>query len=246
MQRVVVVTLLVLGAVFGGLLYLIGVDAQSVVEKRRAFAIAGMTSGLIGLWIWLGGGLMFRHRDAICRRVRALPGDWRVKFVGFATLLACLEEVVTVSMTNLAPHFGSRIGEAYITASTNYFDVIAFHSVVVFVPMFVALAVVLARYDFTPFAVFLAFGVVGTACEAIFAGNPAAFVMFPVWAFVYGLMVWLPARAIPGDRGARPVGVFHHVLLAPAILLLALPMIVPIVYVISVVLAHPAIDFEVR
>jgi hypothetical protein len=245
-QRFIVVTLLVLGAAFGGLLYLIGVDAQTVVEKRRAFAIAGMTSGLIVVWIWLGGGLMFRHRDAICRCVRALPGDWRVKFVGFAVALACLEEVVTVSMTNLAQEFGSRIGEAYITASTNYFDVIAFHSVVVFIPMFVALALVLARYDFTPFAVFIAFGVVGTACEAMFAGNPAAFVMFPVWAFVYGLMVWLPARAVPEARGARRVGIVHHVLLAPAILLLALPMIAPIVYVISVVLAHPAIDFAAR
>ena len=45
-------------------------------------------------------------------------------------LLAMLEEVVTTSMTNCAPLFGVKIGEAYITASSNYFDVILRHSVV--------------------------------------------------------------------------------------------------------------------
>ena len=110
----------------------------------------------------------------------------------FATLLACLEEAVTVTMTNLAPLFGSRIGEAFITASTNWLDVIAFHSVVVFVPYFIALALILTRYAVSPFAVFLSFGVVGTVSEAIFAGGIGPLAMFPMWAFVYGLMVWLP------------------------------------------------------
>jgi hypothetical protein len=38
------------------------------------------------------------------------------------TALALMEEAITSSMTNLAPLFGVKIGEAYITASTNYFD----------------------------------------------------------------------------------------------------------------------------
>jgi hypothetical protein len=165
----------------------------------------------------------------------------------FATLLACTEEAVTVSMTNLAPLFGSRLGEAYITASTNYLDVIAFHSVVVFIPFFVVMALVLSRYRFSPFALFISFGLVGTGAEAVFAASPAAFAAFPLWCFVYGLMVWLPAFCladrIANRRGARHPGPLAHLLLAPAILILSLPLIAPLVYLIAVVLDHPAIDF---
>ena len=146
-------------------------------------------------------------------------------------------------MTNLAPLFGSRIGEAYITASTNYLDVILFYSVVVFIPYFIVLAWILGRYAFGPFAVFLSFGIVGTAAEAIFAGNIGVLIGFPMWAFVYGLMVWLPVWCLPDGRGAKPVGVVAHLVLPFAMLGLAMPLIVPIVRVISVVLGHPGIDF---
>lgn len=54
---------------------------------------------------------------------------WKKKFVVFATVLALIEEAITTTMTNLAPLFGVEIGEAYITASTNYVDVVLFHSV---------------------------------------------------------------------------------------------------------------------
>jgi hypothetical protein len=202
-----------------------------------------MVTGLLLIWVWLGGGLMWRFRAAITARVRAVPGPWQVKFVIFAVVLACLEEVVTVSMTNLAPAFGSRIGEAYITASTNWLDVVLFHSVVVFVPFFIVLAALLTRWDFSPFAVFLGFGVVGTVAEAIFAGNPGVLATFPLWAFVYGLMVWLPACAVPPDRGARPVGLGMSLSLPVATFTLALPLILPIVWLIEVVLQHPSIHF---
>jgi hypothetical protein len=64
-------------------------------------------------------------------------------------------------MTNLAPLFGVKVGQAYITSSTNYLDVVALHSVVMFVPLFVGWAVTLSCYDFSPFAVFLLFGLTG-------------------------------------------------------------------------------------
>ena len=51
-----------------------------------------------------------------------------------------LDEVVTTTMTNCAPLFGMKLGEVYITASSNYLDVILRDSVVVFVPMFVGRA----------------------------------------------------------------------------------------------------------
>ena len=49
-----------------------------------------------------------------------------VKFVlgccGLPWLL--LEEAITTLMTNCAPFLGVSIGQAYITASANYFDVV--------------------------------------------------------------------------------------------------------------------------
>ena len=243
MQRGVILTLAVMATAFCGMLYLVGLNAEDATDRRRALGIAGMATGLVVIWIWGGGSLMYRYREVIRARVQAIPLKWQVKFVLFATLLACAEEAVTVTMTNLAAAFGSRIGEAYITASANYFDVIAYHSVVVFIPYFIVLALLLTRYDFKPFAVFLSFGVVGTVAEAIFAGNPGSLIGFPMWAFVYGLMVWLPAHCVPADRNARPVGVLAHLMLPVATFGLALPMIMPIVFVISVVLGHPGIDF---
>lgn len=243
MQRAVVVILLLLTTAVCGTLYLVGMDAAEGVDRRRALGIARMATGLVVIWIWLGGAAMYLWRDAIRARVRAVRLPWQMTFVLFCILMACLEEVVTVSMTNLAPLFGSRIGEAYITASTNYLDVILFHSVVVFVPYYIVLAWILGRYAYSPFAIFLSFGIVGTVAEAVFAGNPGVVLGFPMWAFVYGLMVWLPAFCLPQDRGARPVGTLAHLVLPIAIFGLAMPMIVPIVYVISTVLGHPGIDF---
>ena len=242
-QRVVTLTLLLLATLFCGMLHLVGYGVEDVVDRRRALGIARMATGLVVIWIWIGGAVMYHWRAEIRARVQAVGLNWRVKFVLFCIVMACLEEVVTVTMTNLAPLFGSQIGEAYITASTNYLDVILFHSVVVFIPYFIVLAWILGRWDFSPFAVFVAFGIVGTVAEAVFAGNPGVLVGFAMWAFVYGLMVWLPVWCLPEGRGARPVGVVAHLVLPFAIFGLAMPMIVPIVYVISVVLGHPGIDF---
>ncbi len=201
-------------------------------------ATVKMALGLIVLWILLGGTLMYRFREPVRECIRRLPLGWRVKFVLFATILALMEEAIAVFMTNLAPFLGVKVGEAYITASTNFLDVVLFHSVVVFVPLFIAWAVLLSRYDFSPFAVFLLFGLTGIVCEA--GINPAgALVGFAMWIFIYGLMLYLPAYSIPAERGARKPLWYHHVLAIPAAFLIALPLLLPIVYVLAYVLKHP-------
>lgn len=244
MRKLVVILLLLLTAIFGALMHLIGFGAENPVDARKAFAMAKMVTGLIVIWIFIGGALMYYGRDRIKAWVQALPGSWQVKFVLFATFLACAEEAITVSMTNLAPAFGSKIGEAYITASTNYFDVIFLHSVIMFVPTFIAWALILKRYDFSPFAVFLLHAVIGVLGEVTIIG-PAAFLMFPMWAFVYGLMVYLPVYTLPPAevRGAVAPRWYHYPLVVPAVLLLALPLLIPIFLVITGVLHHPGIDF---
>jgi hypothetical protein len=213
-------------------------SAFAIGSDAIARAMLGMVSGLIFLWIIAGGMVMYGLRDRIKAFVQKIPGDWRLKFVAFATLLALIEEAVTVSMTNLAPVFGVRLGEAYITASANYLDVVLLHSVIVFIPMFIAWALLLSRYDFSPGAVFLLFGMTGTLAESGSFGLQNL-MLFGMWAFVYGLMVYLPAYTLPADRGVKKPRIWHYVLAIIFPILLAIPVAV------VVSLIHPiAIHFQ--
>ena len=107
-----------------------------------------------------------------------------------------IEEAITTLMTNTAPLYGLKIGQAYITAGSNYLDVILLHGVTLFVSFFVGWTVILSWYRFTPFAVFILFGITGTLIETLF-GGPLHILEYGMWAFVYGLMIWLPACTVP-------------------------------------------------
>lgn len=161
-----------------------------------------MGAGLVFLWVLLGGTAMRLFRDPIRTVVQSIRIDGRILFVLLATILALVEEAITTTMTNLAPVFGVPFGAAFITASGNYLDVVCLHSVVVFIPMFVGWAFLLQRYDFSPNAVFLLFGLTGLTAETAF-GGPQALAEFGLWIFVYGLMVYLPAYTLPARRGVR-------------------------------------------
>ncbi len=113
-------------------------------------AVMRMAGGLAVLWIVIGGTTTFKVRDWVKPIVHGILWGRKKKFVLFATVLALIEEAITTTMTNLAPVFGVEIGEAYITASTNYLDVVLFHSVIVFIPMVVCWAFLLSKYDFSP------------------------------------------------------------------------------------------------
>jgi hypothetical protein len=193
-----------------------------------------MGAGLILLWVVLGGTLMVVFRNRIRPVILGLPGDWRLKFVLFAALLALLEEAVTVSMTNLAPLFGVPLGAAYITASANYLDVVSLHSVVVFVPMFIGWAFLLNRWDFSPALVFLLFGLTGTLAEVSF-GGPAQFAQIAMWTYVYGLMVFLPAYCIPAERDVKPLRWWHF----PVAVLLPVVFSMPVAAVVGTLHPYP-------
>ncbi|RJP52560.1 MAG: hypothetical protein C4583_06520 [Anaerolineaceae bacterium] len=165
-------------------------------------AVIFMGAGLVLLWIVLGGTLMWTTRDRVRDFVSGIRLPRLLTFVLFCTLLALTEEAVTVSMTNLAPLFGVSLGAAYITASANYLDVVALHSVVVFVPMFICWAWMLSRWDFRPAEVFLPFGLTGFLAEAQFAGR-FNLAQAPFWIFVYELMVWLPAYTLSSRNEAK-------------------------------------------
>jgi hypothetical protein len=188
-------------------------------------AIILMADGLILFWIIIGGSLTPMLRQRLVPRMIAIPMNWRVRFVLLCTAMALFEEVITTTMTNLAPLLGTTPEEAHITASTNYFKVVCFHSVVVFVPMFMAWAWMLSRWDFSPLKVLLLFGITGSLAEASI--NPTSLIG-GFWVFVYGLMVYLPACTVPGDRPATPPRWWHYPLAVVLPVVAATP-VVPLV-----------------
>ncbi|MDX9755554.1 MAG: hypothetical protein RBU29_16440, partial [bacterium] len=168
--------------------------------KDRATLL--MADGLLLLWVLLGGWLNVRYRESVRVGFARVPLRWQTKLVLFGIALALLEEAITTSMTNLAPVFGVKMGEAFITASANYIDVVCFHSVIVFIPWFIAWAVLLSYYDFPASHVLLLFGITGLLAETLSFGlqnlGNAGF-----WILVYGWMIYLPAYCIPANRGAK-------------------------------------------
>lgn len=191
-------------------------------------AIIKMALGLIVVWILLGGALMVRFRDSVRTLVLGIPLPWQLKFPLFCTLLALLEEVVTVTMTNLAPAFGGEVGLAFITASPNYLHTVLFHSVVVFIPMFLVWTVLLHFFDFPPLHVLLLFGLTGSLAEMSMSPTN---ILAGFWFFVYGLMVYLPAYSLPHRNSARvpawwayPLAVIAP-LLSPILLLPLTPLL---------------------
>lgn len=205
-------------------------------STAREHAIIGMSLGLIIFWVVLGGLLTLKFRNTLQKRIRSIHLQWQITFVLFCTVLALLEEAVTVTMTNLAPVFGVRVGEAYITASANYFDVVFFHSVIVFVPMFVVWSWLLARWNFSPAAVFLLFGLQGILAESLSFGFSPLGIAF--WVYVYGLMVYLPAYSLPAERGTRSTHWYHY----PIAILLPFFASIPVALLI-IRIHSPLLDF---
>lgn len=194
-------------------------------EVQRA--VIGMAWGVILLWVCACGLIMWRWRDMWRRLSSLLHMPWMLKFILGCTALALTEEMITTLMTNCAPLFGVQVGQAYITASANYFDVVLYHSVVVFVPLFIGWAFILRWWKFSPFVVFVLFGITGLFMETLSFGLQNLG-NFAFWIFVYGLMVWLPAYTIPADRPAGeppwwgyPLAIFMPLLCLPLVAILA-------------------------
>ena len=207
-----------------GFLNLVVLTSGKVNER----AIFLMADGMILLWIIIGGSFTMILQTRLTPRLMAIPIGWRLRFVILSTIMASIEEAITTSMTNLAPIFGTTPEEAHITASTNYFTVVCFHSVVIIAPSFVVWAWMLSRWNFSPLKVLLLFGLTGSLAEASINWTS---LIGGFWVFVYGLMVYLPACTVPADRGAGPLRWWHYpvavflpmlaaIPIAPAVILL--------------------------
>ena len=192
------------------ILLTVGTLTNPILETPVARAMTGMIWGVVLIWVVGAGLLMLRLRDRVKREVAKLRLDRRLVFFLFAAGLSLLEEAVTVGMTNLAPVFGVSIGQAYITASSDYLTVVAFHSVVVFLPMFLVWAFLLSKYSFQPNTVLLMFGLTGLLAETGTFGFQNL-IVGGLWILVYGLMVYLPAYSFTPTALKKP-GIGQYVL----------------------------------
>jgi hypothetical protein len=208
-------------------------------HNRVVHAVACMVWGIDLLWIGGAGLFTLLFRDAI----RKWAVGWRLspalKFWILATAMVLVEEMVTTLMTNCAPLFGVRIGEAYITASTNYLDVITFHSVIVIAPQLAAWAWMFTRYAFRPFDVFILYGLTGFVSEAIFAGQLSP-IGLAQWILVYGLMAYLPAYCLRDLPNRKIVKWWQYVGAVFLPIIAAVPVALAVMHLFP---KHPSVHF---
>ncbi|MBI5957117.1 MAG: hypothetical protein HY866_00180 [Chloroflexi bacterium] len=227
--------LLIWGCGFYALLAAVIMLSDDTSPDDRAIIL--MAGGLLVFWVILGGLIQRRGRDRFVRWANRLPFGWRVRFVLLCILMALIEEAITTGMTNLGPWLGAESDKAAITASKNYLEVVLLNSVIVFVPMYIAWAWMLARWAFRPVEVLLLYGITGCVAESISFG-PQNLIMLGMWVYVYGLMVWLPAHTVPPDRSAHPPRWWHW----PLAVILPIVATIPFVPVVLLVRAIIGID----
>lgn len=197
-------------------LVIITSDAQEF-EK----AIIKMALALVVVWVIIGGGLMYLFKDIFRFIILNFPIGWKKKFFFSVLALILIEEMITTTITNLAPLFGGEVGKSFITASTNYFEVIFFHSAIMFVPFILVWTYLLSKYDFSVGQVFLLFGLLGTIGEAML--QPVALIS-GFWFFVYGLMVFIPTYSLPQRDNLKKPGIWAYIQSILYPLILSIPM----------------------
>jgi hypothetical protein len=180
---------------------------------EKAMMLMGL--GLFLLWVLVGGFTQLRILKKKMIELTRLPHRPILMFSIFAIVLACIEEAIATAITNTAPLLGVSEKAVHITASTNYFHVIFFHSVIAFIPMFITLGWLLKKYDISPFRAFVIFGLVGVLAEFTLAG-PMVMINAPFWILVYGLMVYLPSHLF-AHTARKHLALYLYPLLIPLI-----------------------------
>jgi len=221
-----------------GLLFILLSWLLSYSNSDRVLKSASaMLGALFFIWVIVFGFIQYKYREIIVKFAKGIISGRKLRFILFAIVLMLIEEAIAVSITNFAPFFGSNIGDAYLTASGSYLDVIFFHSVIVTIPMFIVLALLVKKLSISASHVFLLFGITGWITEIIFGGIVNIF-MVGIWIPIYGLMVYLPALSIE-KKGAksRP-----SVLEYTGIIILPYLVSIPVAYLI-LLSGHPVIHF---
>ena len=164
-------------------------------ENPKGFAIISLAIGLFFLWGVCCGFVMYKLKLPFKRYYETHEiSPFVVVSIG-GIFLALVEEAIATLMTNMAPLFGFSTDEVFITASSNYIEVVTRHSVIVFVPWFIAWAFILQKYSIRPNLVLILFGITGLLAESLTFGLQNL-LQFGFWIIIYGLMIYLPAFVV--------------------------------------------------
>lgn len=185
-------------------------------------AIATMALGLLVIW----GGMFGVIQSIIIKKVNPIKLT-NLKFfllmIFSMTGLALSAEVVSTSMTNTAYLWGLSPYDAYITASPNYIEVVTRHSVIVFIPQFLGVALLHHRYQFKAFAWFIIYGFIGYLNEWLAFGAAASWVSIPFWMIVYGWIIHLPTHSFIPEKERIQVKFYHYLFAVALPLALSIP-----------------------
>jgi hypothetical protein len=220
---VIIKILLIYGVIMNSLI-LVFFSSPEANPNDRAIILMG-TFALWICWIGICGTIMYKMRDKIKAKMGMNSEKWMLKFVLFALFLLLLEEVFTVTATNLYWLFGAEYGKAFITGSDNYFEVVLLHSAMVLWPAYLFWAWWLKKYDFHPNWVMILYGLSGLTSEMTYGGFQQI-TAIGMWVFTYGLMIYLPAYCIPEERGAKRPKLIHYILTLILPVLFQLPFII--------------------
>lgn len=194
--------------------------ANASVPKNRAIILMG--TGLFLFWCLAINLTLWHCRDTF----RAWFLRWKaplfLRFFGFSLALLLIEEAITTTMTNLAPVFGSKVGEAYITGSSNYVDVVLWHSVVALFPSILAWSWLIAKRAVHPNTAYLAWGFQGYLAELSY-GGPGQLPAIAFWISVYGPMLYLPAYCAFGLGGTQRPRFRDFLAMAALAIILTIP-----------------------
>ena len=173
-------------------------------ENSKGFAIISLAIGLFFLWGICSAFIMSKIKDPLKYffQSRSYPIFIVVSLGGI--LLALVEEAFTTLMTNMAPLFGFSTSEVFITASSNYIEVVTKHSVIVFIPWFIAWGIILHKWSVHPNLVFILFGTTGLFAESLSFGLQNL-LQFGFWIIIYGLMIYLPSFIVYDPKKLEPL-----------------------------------------
>lgn len=189
-------------------------------ENPLGFAIISMAVGLFILWGICSAFIMYRSKYLVKSFFQSRNLSTFVIVTVGGILLALIEEAFATLMTNTAPLFGFTTKEAFITYSGDYIEVVTQHSVIVFIPWFIAWGIILSKYDIHPNTVMVLFGITGIFAESLSFGLQNIF-QFGFWIVIYGLMIYLPAFIVfePGSRKTLRLRYYPLLIIIPFFML---------------------------
>jgi hypothetical protein len=177
-----------------------------IIFSLVAFATGGaelsavaMEWGIFLSWVYGIAPLLGRKGlPMLKRRLSGYHFGPKVFFFIFAAVFALIEEALAVIWNDFTPPLFGQSVAPLLTASTNYFEVIVLHSVVVFLPLFLVWAYLLYYGKYSPREAYLYFGLTGVLAEYMFNPSVLALLAGGFWILIYGSMVYHPAQFVFG------------------------------------------------